>query len=205
MYKLYSLAGTCSTGITVLLEKLGVEYQVIQRNDVADYSRIVPTNQVPALEVDGQIITEGAAIVLYLLEKHGSDMLPVQVSDRGEFLKWLMFNYATLHPLYSKIKSIMNTMDEGEAKQKLLQQMADQVSDTWKILDQRLADQQYIVGDKVTIVDYLVTIYARWGAFLPRLSFSVGKHVNRLVKEVHALDEFRTAYKTEQIEFNLAI
>jgi len=147
MYKLYSLAGTCSTDITVLLEKLGVEYQAIQRDDVADYSRVVPKNQVPALESDGQIIAEGAAIVLYLFEKHGSDMLPAHVSDRGKFLKWLMFNYATLHPLYGKIKSIMNTMDEGEVKQKLLQQMADQASDTWKILDQRLADQQYIVGD----------------------------------------------------------
>ncbi len=204
MYKLYSLAGTCSTGITVLLEKLGLEYQVIQRDEVEDYDKIVPTNQVPALEVDGQIITEGAAIVLYLLEKHGSEMLPAQASKRGEFLKWLMFNYATLHPLYGKIKSIMNTMDEGQAKQKLLQQMADQVSSTWQILDQRLADQQYVVGNKVSIVDYLITIYTSWGAFFPELSFTVGKNVNRLVKEVHALDEFRAAYKTEQIEFNPA-
>jgi len=197
------MAGSCSTGITVLLEKLGVEYQVIQRDDVEDYSQIVPTNQVPALEVDGQIITEGAAIVLYLLEEHGGEMLPVQISERGEFFEWLMFNYATLHPLYGKIKSIMNTMDEGEAKQKLLQQMAVQVSDTWKILDQRLANQQYIVGNKVTIIDYLVTIYTSWGAFFPQLSFSVGKNVSRLVKEVYALDEFQAAYKTEKIEFNL--
>ena len=89
MYKLYSLAGTCSTGITVLLEKLGVKYQVIQRDDVENYSQIVPTNQVPALVVDNQVITEGAAIALYLLEKHQNDMMPTAVTDKAEFLRWL--------------------------------------------------------------------------------------------------------------------
>ena len=70
MYKLYSLAGSCSTGITILLEKLGVDYEVIQRNDIENYSDIVATNQVPALVDNDIVIAEGAAIALYLLEKH---------------------------------------------------------------------------------------------------------------------------------------
>lgn len=56
-----TLPGSCSTGIAVLLEKLGVPYQLIKRNDIADYQEIVPTNQVPALKTEnGRIITEGA-------------------------------------------------------------------------------------------------------------------------------------------------
>ena len=69
MYTLYSLGGSCSTGITILLRKLEVPFKIIQRGDVNDYSSIVPTNQVPALKDDTLLITEGAAIVLYLLEK----------------------------------------------------------------------------------------------------------------------------------------
>lgn len=201
MYTLYSLAGTCSTGITVLLEKLDVKYQVIQRDDVENYSQIVPTNQVPALVIGDQVITEGAAIVLYLLEKHSNDMMPLELSDKAEFLRWLMFNYSTLHPLYGKVVSIVYTMDEGQAKEKLLQQMADQVSNTWKILDDRLKEQQFIVGHTVTIVDYLITIYTSWGQFFPQLTFTFGKNVERLVNEVNTLTEFQAAYNIEKKEF----
>ena len=69
MYTLYSIPGTCSTGITVLLTRLGLDFEVIKRDDVPNYSDIAPTNQVPALKDGDQIITEGSAIVLYLLEK----------------------------------------------------------------------------------------------------------------------------------------
>ena len=103
MYKIYSIAGTCSTAITVLLNKLEQPFTVIQRKDVANYSDIVATNQVPALQADNVFLTEGAASVLYLLERHPNTMLPGDVKGRAEFYRWLMFNYATLHPAHSKI------------------------------------------------------------------------------------------------------
>ena len=66
MYTLYSIGGTCSTGITALLRKLDQEVSIIQRDTVDDYNKIVPTNQVPALDDSGFFLTEGAAIALYL-------------------------------------------------------------------------------------------------------------------------------------------
>ena len=204
MYKLYSIPGTCSTGITALLTKLGVDFEVIHRDDVPNYTEIVPTNQVPALEDSGQIITEGAAIVLYLLEKHNSDMLPSDISAKGEFLKWLMFDYATLHPAYSKLFAINGTMGGGAAKDKLMQQMADKASATWKIIDTRLADQKFIMGDTPTIVDYLATIYTSWGNYFPDAKITLGRNVERLVNDVSALPEFQTAYEVESIEFKAA-
>ena len=79
--------------------------------------------------------------------------------------------------------------------------MADQVSNAWKILDDRLAQQQFVVGDTVTIIDYLITIYTSWGQYFPQLKFTFGKNVERLVNEVNALPEFKTAYNTENKEF----
>ncbi len=49
MYTVYTIPGSCSSGIVVLLEKLQVEYTAVKREDVPNYSEIVPTNQVPAL------------------------------------------------------------------------------------------------------------------------------------------------------------
>ena len=86
MYKLYSIPGTCSTGIVALLKKLGQPAEIIHRDDVPDYAiRINAANQVPILDDNGMLIREGAAIVLYLLEKHDSPWLMGDRTEKANF------------------------------------------------------------------------------------------------------------------------
>jgi len=203
MYTLYTIPGSCSSGITVLLEKLGLEYTPVKREDIANYSEIVPTNQVPALKVaDGQIITEGAAIVLYLLEKHNSPMLPADISQKAEFLRWLMFDYATLHPAYGRMFAIQYKVqiDDNE-RIRVLKQMATYVSGLWAILDKELEKKRFITGGQPTVVDYLATIYSGWGKNFQDIEITLGKNVKRLVENVSSLPEFQAGYKRENIEF----
>lgn len=203
MYTIYTIPGSCSSGIVVLLEKLQLEYTIVKREDVSNYSEIVPTNQVPALKLpDGQIITEGAAIVLYLLEKHNSSMLPTDLSEKAEFLRWLMFDYATLHPAYGKMFAIQfrAQIDENE-KANVLKQLALPLAGLWELLDKELEKKKFITGDQPTIVDYLATIYSSWGKNFSGVKIPLGQNVERLVKEVSSLPEFQAAYKKENIEF----
>ena len=206
MYTLYSIPGTCSTGITILLEKLAVDFKTVAREDVPNYTEIVPTNAVPALKTEnGQIITEGAAIVLYLLEKHNNDMLPADLSEKAEFLKWLMFDYATLHVAYSKLFTIAMKVKMDEAEQaNVMQQLGDQTSTLWEIVDKRLSDKTFIMGDQATIVDYLMAIYSSWGNYFPNVKISLGQNVERFIADVQALPEFKAGFQTEQIQFKAA-
>ncbi len=207
MYTLYTIPGSCSSGITVLLEKLQLEYTPVKREDVSNYSDIVPTNQVPALKTpEGQIITEGGAIALYLLEKHNSPMLPANLSEKAEFLRWLMFDYATLHPAYGRMFAIQykTQLDENE-KNSVIKQLADYVSGLWAILDKELEKKKFITGDQPTVADYLATIYSSWGNNFPDINITLGKNVERLVDEVSSLPEFLAGYKKENIEFKKAV
>lgn len=201
MYTLYSLPGTCSTGITVLLQHLQQEVEIINPSKMEDYTKISPTKQVPVLDDNGLIITEGAAIALYLLEKHNSPWLSNKLSEKGEFLRWLMFNYATLHPSYAKLFTINNIMAESKEKEIVLQGLADIVSNNWKILDQRLEGKDFIYGDSATIIDYLLCIYTRWNRFFPKQTFVLGDNIQQLVNSVSVLPEFTAAYRSENIEF----
>lgn len=203
MYTVYTIPGSCSSGIVVLLERLQLEYTPVKREDVDDYASIVPTNQVPALKTeDGQIITEGAAIVLYLLEKHNSTMLPDDLSQKAEFLRWLMFDYATMHPAYSKMLAVKfkAKMDEEE-RTNVLGQLAEGVSAMWAILDKKLEDSKFIVGDQPTVVDYLATIYSSWGNNFPGTHITMGDNVERMIDEVAELPEFQAGYQKEGAEF----
>ena len=206
MYTLYTIPGSCSSGIVILLEKLQVEYTAVKREDVPNYSDFVPTNQVPALKTpDGQIITEGAAIGLYLLEKHNSDMLPADLSQKAEFLRWLMFDYSTLHPAYGKMFAIQYKVEMNETeKTNVLRQLANLVSGLWAILDKELEKKKFISGDQPTIVDYLATIYSSWGNNFPDIKITLGKNVERLIDEVSALPEFLAGYRKENAEFKKA-
>ena len=206
MYRLYSLGGSCSTAITILLRKLGVDFTVIQRGDMADYAVLVPTNQVPALDDNGLILTEGAAIVLYLLEKHQSDMLPSDLRDKAEFTRWLMFNYATLHPAYSRLFTINSSIDDNDPhKAAILHSLASKLSAIWKTVNDRLTTREYMYGNEVSIIDYLLTIYTSWGKRLEGTAITLGEHVIRLAEQVSQLPEFIWAYRHEGVEFSIAV
>lgn len=207
MYTLYTIPGSCSSGITVLLEKMQLEYTPVKREDVPNYSEIVPTNQVPALKTpDGQIVTEGAAIVLYILEKYDSPMLPADLSGKAEFLRWLMFDYATLHPAYGRMFAIQYKVEIDEnTKNNLCTQLAEYVSSLWAILDKELEKKPFITGKQPTIVDYLATIYSGWGNNFPDIKITLGKNVERMVEQVSSLPEFQAGYSRENIEFKKAV
>ena len=159
----------------------------------------------PAIKTqDGKVITEGAAIALYLLEKHGKELLPADIDERAEFYQWLNFDYATLHPAYSKLFTIAFKVELDDAtKANLLQQLADKVSDVWTILDKRLADQKFILGDSPTHADYMATIYTSWNNYFPDTKITLGENVKRFVADVQALPEFQAGYASDQAEFTV--
>lgn len=193
MLQLYSIPGTCSTGIHVLLNKLDVPFDMILRDDVDNYQQLVPTNQVPALQTDSDLLTEGAAIVLYLLREHGDQAL---LSD-NEFTRWLMFNYATLHPAYSKLFGVNGSMADGPQKTALLQAFGDRLAALWQIVDNHLQSRDYMHGDTPTVLDYLLAVYLRWGNLFPQTRIPVGSRVLDLASRVAELPEFKAAFERE--------
>jgi glutathione S-transferase len=203
MYRLYAIPGSCSTGIHVLLNKLGVEFELVNRDAVANYQELVPTNQVPALRVGDDLLTEGAAIVMYLLEEHGMAPLPGQ--ETREFRQWLLFNYATLHATYSKLFLVgaHGAAEDDYTRQQQIDGVAERISTLWDIVEARLSDRDVMVGDTPTIIDYLLAVYANWGNSFPTAKIRIGAKTRHLIQEVVARREFQAALQREQIDHHL--
>ncbi len=203
MYRLYAIPGSCSTGIHVLLNKLGQEVDIVNRDDVDDYQKLVPTNQVPALVAGDEILTEGSAIVLHLIEKHG--LAPLPGRETREFRQWLLFNYATLHPTYSQlfVAGVKNVVEETDSRTVLINHVAERLSVLWDIVESRLESREFMVGDTPTIIDYLLAIYASWGNAVPEADIEIGPNVRGLIARVVALPEFAKAIEREGIDVQL--
>ncbi|QKR99693.1 glutathione S-transferase family protein [Sphingomonas sp. CL5.1] len=111
---LYFFPGACSRVTMTALEGTGVRYRdrlVNIRADEqksADYARVNPKGKVPALAIDGRIMTENVAILVFLdrlfptagLLPHDSD----PVSDIAP-LSDLLWCSSTLHPAMRQIRA----------------------------------------------------------------------------------------------------
>ncbi len=197
MYRLYAIPGTCSTGIHVLLNKLGQEVEIVNRDDVVDYEKLVPTNQVPALVDGDELLTEGSAIVFHLMEKHGVAPLPGR--ETREFRQWLLFNYATLHATYSKLfmVGVVNDIQDESVRKQLINHVAERLSVLWGIVETRLEGRKFMVGESATVIDYLLSVYANWGNAVPDAYIEIGPRTRDLIKKVVALPEFASALQRE--------
>ena len=60
-------------------------------NKTAEFLKYNPRGQVPVLIDDGMVIREGAAILIHILEKHNSPLMPKSGKERTAALEWLMF------------------------------------------------------------------------------------------------------------------
>lgn len=95
-----------AAGVRWLLEELGVPYDVNFVDPLGpsgapeEYRAIHPHKKVPAVEIDGQILTERAAITIYLADRFSAGGLAPSLDDprRAAYLKMLVYNDAVLDP-----------------------------------------------------------------------------------------------------------
>lgn len=204
MYKLYYAPGACSLAIHALLIESGQPFEAISKSDVADFAALTPLGAVPLLEVNGEIIREGAAQALYLIEEHDIDLLPkAGEAGRAKALEWLLFANATMHPAYSKMFFAMRAIEDEAAKAKALEAGAGAIAKLWSLVDKQLATTPYVTGDKLSIADIMLTVYANWGGYFS-VEIPLGANVKRLLKEVSAHPSFARALAAEGVDYKAA-
>ena len=199
MYKLYSMAGSCSLGVHVFLNELGQEFELIPHGDEA-FKKLVPFGSVPVLQDGDLVLQEGASIMQYLAEKHVSDLLPTSGDAKWKAFDWMMIANATVHSNYGKLFAAANMMEDNPEKVALMEALAEKISATWAIVDAQLAKTQFVAGDTVTIADIWLSVYANWGGFFP-VKITLGENVERMIREVIARPAYQKALATEEVEY----
>lgn len=208
MYQLYYSPGACSMAIHVILNELGAPYELKKLDMMKgeqkspEFLKINPRGQVPVLVDDGKVIREGAAIILYLLEKHKSALLPKEGNAHAQALEWLLFANSTLHPVYGRGFMLMKIELDSNAKDTLMKMTIEQINKLWKEVDEKLAKTKYIAGDSITGADILLTVIANWSSYFEGIT--LGSNVKRLLKEVSSRPTYQKALEQEQVEYKVA-
>jgi glutathione S-transferase len=160
--KLYYSPGACSLSPHIVIRELGLPVE-LEKTDLAakktakgaDFLGINPKGQVPTLELDdGQILTEGPAIVQYLADrKPEAGLLPAAGSmDRYHVQEWLNHITSELHKSYTPLFN----RDAPEDYKKIARA---NLAKRYRRIDEQLKGKAYLMGDRFTVADaYLFTV-----------------------------------------------
>jgi glutathione S-transferase len=166
--KLYFSPGACSLSPHIVARELGipVELRKVNTKDKTidgggDYWKINGRGYVPALELDnGEILTEGPAIVQYLADQKPEAGLAPRAGtfERYRLQEWLNFLTSEIHKQFSPLFK-PNTPEDYKPIVK--QNLATRFD--W--LDQQLAGKDFLMGKQFTVADAYLFVLLNWTKF----------------------------------------
>ena len=165
MLKFYYHPAPNPAKVALLLEELGLPYEVVPVDTrkgeqfTPAYRAINPNSKTPALE-DGDVkVFDSNAILLYLAEKTGRFLPADTPVARGELLSWLMFVASGVGPFSGQ--AVHFNRVAPEPKEYPQKRYAYEAQRHWGILESRLGQQHYVVGETYTVADMAVWGWAR--------------------------------------------
>ncbi len=149
--------------VTILLEELGLDYNVIPIDIGAgdqfkpDFLKIAPNNRIPAI-VDhdtGQTLMESGAIMLYLAERHGRFLAE---ADRWRTIEWLMWQMGGAGPMLGQAHHFLK-FNPGKSEY-AEERYGTEARRLYKVLNARLEERDFIAGRGRG--DYSIADMATW-------------------------------------------
>ncbi|HYI63526.1 MAG TPA: glutathione transferase GstA [Allosphingosinicella sp.] len=162
--KLYYAPGACSLAPHIALRETGLPFDLVKvdlpgkrTEGGEDYKAINPKGAVPALGLDdGSVLTENAAILQYIADMGGADLMPPMMSmKRYRVLEWLNYIATELHKGFGPLWNPATPDDYKEATRRTLAQRFD-------YLEAQIGDGPYLTGPDFTIADAYAFVILNW-------------------------------------------
>ncbi len=191
MLKFYYNLGPNPAKVALFLEEAALPYDAIPVDTrkgeqfTPEYLAINPNAKAPSLIDDTVTLFDSNAILLYLAEKTGRFMPPDTLENRGQLLSWLMFVATGVGP-YSGQSVHFQTYAPEEFSY-AVNRYRFEARRHYGILESKLTDNRYVLGDSYTIVDMAVW---GWARLMPRVldkeAWAELPNLKRLVDEITA-------------------
>ena len=162
--QLYSLPTPNGVKVSIMLEETGLAYEPHRidfgSNDqtTPEFLSLNPNNKIPAIiDPDGPggkplPLWETGAVLIYLAEKTGKFM-PKDLAKRYETIQWLMWQMGGVGPMFGQLgffhKFAGKDFDDKRPRDRYVLESKRLLN----VLNQRLAERAWIMGDDYTIAD----------------------------------------------------
>jgi GSH-dependent disulfide-bond oxidoreductase len=162
--QLYSLPTPNGVKVSIALEELGLPYEPhlvdIGKNEswTPEFLSLNPNGKIPAIiDPEGPGgrplgLFESGAILLYLAEKTGK-LVPTDPARHYETIQWVFFQMAFIGPMFGQVGYFHKFAGREIEDKRPLHRYRDESKRLLGVLETRLKDKQWIMGDDYTIAD----------------------------------------------------
>ncbi|WP_070157082.1 glutathione S-transferase N-terminal domain-containing protein [Sphingobium phenoxybenzoativorans] len=160
----YGLPTPNGVKVSIMLEETGLPYEVhlvdITKNEswTPEFLSLNPNGKIPAiLDPDGPrgkplALFESGAILIYLADKTGQ-FLSADPAMRYETIQWVFFQNAAIGPMFGQIGFFHKFAGKAIEDKRPLERYVTESKRLLGVLEDRLADRSWIMGDAFSIAD----------------------------------------------------
>lgn len=135
--------------VNVPYEKVELAYGAEMKSPA--FLALNPMGKVPTLVHEGRVVTEAAAICMYLAEAFPEADLAPTAEERADYYRWIVFATATLEQGLA-LRGLSISLDD---RQKATMGCGD-VDQAIQALADHLAQHSYVAGERFTAADVYV-------------------------------------------------
>ena len=142
------------------LEELGWPFELVGMDHPAHalntdaYRKLSPFEQIPAIDDDGVVLSESAAIVIYLAKKAGK-LIPRDAAGEAQVVRWCFAAMNSVEPPLASILFIDWAKDDGCVGYR--QNMVAWATRLLTGLERWLQGREYLATDSFTVADILMS------------------------------------------------
>ncbi|NLR76426.1 glutathione S-transferase N-terminal domain-containing protein [Leeia aquatica] len=198
--QLYSLPTPNGVKVSIMLEETGLPYEPhlvsFDSNDQLspEFLSLNPNNKIPAiLDPNGPggqplALFESGAILLYLADKTGQ-LLPQDAAARYHTTQWLMFQMGGIGPMFGQLGFFHKFAGKDYEDKRPRDRYVAESRRLLKVLDDRLQDRSWIMGEDYTIAD--IAIFPWVNNLIGFYGAGELVHIDQFPHLLRTLDTFR--------------
>ena len=169
--KLWCRAGWGSALIEAQAAEYGMELELVGLDDpatteaaLAELARLNPLTQLPTLLLDdGQVMTESAAITLYLADRQHSDLLVPgpDAPERAAYLRWQIWLVANPYANVAYCDRAEQLVGDPIEARGLRERLLEQREVLW-MQAAEAAGAPWFLGERFSAIDLFLAVMLRW-------------------------------------------
>lgn len=168
---LYYSPGACSLAPHIVLNEIGVPFELRKystadrENYSGEYLAVNPKGRIPALLIDGFILTENPAILAYLGRRFASaGLYPSDTAEvEARCLESLAWSSNTVHVAYAQILRPERFVPGADAYPPVKASGQVNYQRCLGEIEVHLSHKSFAVGNRYTVVDPFWLVFFRWG------------------------------------------
>ena len=202
MYTLYYSPGTASMVVHLALLEIGVPYRLelvdVSRERDPAYLKLNALGTVPTLVIDGRALTESAALLMVLAERHPDSRL-APAPGSPEYDAWQQWIVHLSNTLAATFRFWFYPVDLGapEHPPQVRDALRRKIESVWDHVDAVLtAGGPYVIGREFSGADLYLTMLMRWSRKMPKPA-TEWRALRALADRVRARPSWRKLYELE--------